>query len=113
MLNEWLIPLLAALFGGGGIAGIYKLYVDRKLNIESREGDAKAVQHTSMTTILNNLDSRLTKVQERLDKQEATNRQLVRINAVQFSHILLLERGHPEPVPERPAETEWMRPTGP
>lgn len=106
-LNEWLIPLLAALFGGGGFAGIYKLYMDRKLNIESREGKAKAVQHATMTTILNNLDSRLTGVQQRLDKQERMNRELVRINAVQFNHILLLERGYPPPVPARPAEIIW------
>lgn len=83
-IEQWLPPVLTVaglLFGGGGIAAIYGVYVTRKLGLKTNQIEANRDLNTTWDSIVENLQAQinsqsaafkeeLTRVNEKVKKME-------------------------------------------
>lgn len=61
-IEQWLPPVLsvaAVLFGGGGIAALYGVFVTRKLGIKTNQNEANRDLNTTWDSIVENLQSQI------------------------------------------------------
>lgn len=76
-IDQWLPPVLsvaAILFGGGGIAALYGVFVTRKLGIKTNQNEANRDLNTTWDSIVENL-------QNQINSQSASfKEELVRLN---------------------------------
>lgn len=76
-IDQWLPPVLsvaAVLFGGGGLAALYGVYVTRKLGIKTNQNEANRDLNTTWDSIVENL-------QNQINSQSASfKEELVRLN---------------------------------
>jgi hypothetical protein len=76
-VEQWLPPVLsvaAVIFGGGGIAALYGVYVTRKLGIKTNQNEANRDLNTTWDSIVENLQNQINSQSENF-KQE-----LIRLN---------------------------------
>lgn len=76
-IEQWLPPVLsvaAVIFGGGGIAALYGVYVTRKLGIKTNQNEANRDLNTTWDSIVENLQNQINSQSENF-KQE-----LIRLN---------------------------------
>lgn len=126
-VEQWLPPVLAVagvVFGGGGIAALYGVYVTRKLGLKTNQNEANRDLNTTWDSIVENLQSQinsqsaafkeeLIRVNEKVLKMEARQTELEhtlnikeRVILKAISHIIRLEAliehlgGTPHPRPE-------------
>lgn len=126
-VEQWLPPVLAAagvVFGGGGVAALYGVYVTRKLGLKTNQNEANRDLNTTWDSIVENLQSQinsqsaafkeeLIRVNEKVLRMEARQTELEhtlnikeRVILKAISHIIRLEAliehlgGKPHPRPE-------------
>lgn len=126
-VEQWLPPVLAVagvVFGGGGIAALYGVYVTRKLGLKTNQNEANRDLNTTWDSIVENLQSQinsqsaafkeeLIRVNEKVLRMEARQTELEhtlnikeRVILKAISHIIRLEAliehlgGTPHPRPE-------------
>lgn len=61
-VDQWLPPVLAiagAIFGGGGLAAIYGVYVTRKLGLKTNQNEANRDLNTTWDSIVENLQNQI------------------------------------------------------
>lgn len=126
-VEQWLPPVLAiagVIFGGGGLAALYGVYVTRKLGLKTNQNEANRDLNTTWDSIVENLQSQinsqsaafkeeLIRVNEKVLRMEARQTELEhtlnikeRVILKAISHIIRLEAliehlgGKPHPRPE-------------
>lgn len=76
-IEQWLPPVLTIagiIFGGGGIAALYGVYVTRKLGIKTNQNEANRDLNTTWDSIVENLQSQIT------SQSESFKAELIRLN---------------------------------
>lgn len=115
----------ATVFGGGGLAALLTVFVNRKLGIKTNENEANKVINTTWEAIVDDLQTqikdgrteftaqltrigdKLTKLEERVQKQDEELHFKDRLLLKAIGHITKLEGlVPPNPVPDRPEGLE-------
>jgi CHASE3 domain sensor protein len=111
-VEQWLPPVLSVagvLFGGGGLAALYGVYVNRKLGIKTNQNEANRDLNTTWDSIVENLQAQinsqtenfrneLSRVNEELKEMKKRQGELEEaVNAKErmilraIAHIIILE----------------------
>ena len=115
----------ATVFGGGGLAALLTVFVNRKLGIKTNENEANKVINTTWEAIVDDLQTqikdgrteftaqltrigdKLSKLEERVQKQDEELHFKDRLLLKAIGHITKLEGlVPPNPVPDRPEGLE-------
>lgn len=76
-IEQWLPPVLTIsgiLFGGGGLAAIYGVYVTRKLGLKTNQNEANRDLNTTWDSIVENLQNQIN------SQSESFKQELIRLN---------------------------------
>ena len=76
-IEQWLPPVLAisgVIFGGGGLAALYGVYVTRKLGLKTNQNEANRDLNTTWDSIVENLQTQIN------SQSAAFKEELVRVN---------------------------------